>query len=101
LSTAKVNSGYPSLISEPADTSLGEQVSVLLLFDLLAVSITLRLTTRSTPKRARKVPPPSFTGSWCCRGWRTGMLEFRRSQQATANRSIRADFRVVLLARAS
>ena len=25
-------------------------------------SITLRLAMRSTPKRARKVPPPSFTG---------------------------------------
>ena len=42
--------------------ALGEQVIVLLLSTSCPFSITLRLTTRSTPKRARNVPPPSFTG---------------------------------------
>src|SRR3954464_4701469 len=61
FSTASVNSGYPSLISEPTEYEpSASKLSCSSLSVSCPFSITLRLTTRSTPKRARNVPPPSL-----------------------------------------
>src|SRR3981189_895242 len=63
LSTPRVNSGYPSLISEPTEYEpSARRLSCSSFSTSCPFSITLRLTTRSTPNRARNVPPPSFTG---------------------------------------